>query len=134
MAGYAGRPDATREALRAGWLHTGDVGHLDDEGYRHVTDRLTDVIVSGGENVYSPVVEQVLCAHPAVAEAAVVGVPDSRWGRGGGRLLPRAARRGRPSALAGVPFRTATDQHGQGAQAALREPFCAGHDRRVAGV
>ena len=80
MTGYAGRPDATRAALRRGWLHTGDVGHLDPEGYLHLTDRLTDVIVSGGVNIWSAVVEQALCAHPAVAEAAVIGIPDARWG------------------------------------------------------
>ena len=106
--------------LRRGWLRTGDVGHLDPEGYLHLTDRLTDVIVSGGENVYGAVVEQALCAHQAVADAAVVGVPDARWGEtvhaavvlssGGrghrgraGRVLPRTARRGGAAALGGVP-------------------------------
>jgi acyl-CoA synthetase (AMP-forming)/AMP-acid ligase II len=81
MTGYAGRPEATRVALRRGWLHTGDVGHLDAEGYLHLTDRLTDMIVSGGINVYSAIVERALCAHPAVGEAAVIGIRT----RGGAR-------------------------------------------------
>ncbi|NEL70343.1 fatty-acid--CoA ligase, partial [Escherichia coli] len=70
----------SRAALRGGRLHTGDIGHLDTEGYLYLTDRLIDVINSGGVKVYSAVVEQALCAHPAVDEAAVVGVPDARWG------------------------------------------------------
>ena len=79
-AGYAGRPDDTRRALAGGWLHTGDVGTLDADGYLHVLDRRDDLIVTGGENVYPAEVEAVLLAHPAVAEAGVVGVPDARWG------------------------------------------------------
>lgn len=66
--------------LRDGWLHTGDAGTVDDAGYLYVQDRLKDMIVSGGENVYPSVVENVLYQHPAVAEAAVIGVPDERWG------------------------------------------------------
>ena len=69
MSGYAGRPDATRTTVRRGWLRTGDVGHLDAEGYLHLTDRLADVIVSGGEKVDSAVVEQALGARSAVAGA-----------------------------------------------------------------
>ena len=151
MTGYAGRPDATRAALRRGWLHTGDVGHLDPEGYLHLTDRLTDVIVSGGENVYSAVVEQALCAHPAVDEAAVVGVPDARWGetvhatvvlrpgavvaaddliafcreRLGGVARPRS-----------VEFRSALPRTSMGKvhKRALRAPFWVGQERQIAGV
>src|SRR5918998_736831 len=80
MRGYWGLPEATGEALREGWLHTGDVGWLDTTGHLSLCDRLTDVIVSGGVNVYPAAIEQVLHAHPAVAEAAVIGVPDERWG------------------------------------------------------
>ncbi|HET7034657.1 MAG TPA: o-succinylbenzoate--CoA ligase [Thermomicrobiaceae bacterium] len=80
-AGYAGRPEATAEALRGGWLHTGDIGYLDADGYLYVLDRRGDLIVSGGENVYPAEVEAALLAHPAVAEAGVIGVPDSDWGQ-----------------------------------------------------
>jgi fatty-acyl-CoA synthase len=80
MKGYWNRPDETAATLRDGWLHTGDAGTLDELGYLYVQDRIKDMIVSGGENVYPSVVEQVLAQHPAVAEAAVIGVPDARWG------------------------------------------------------
>ncbi|QLY28841.1 AMP-binding protein [Nocardia huaxiensis] len=79
--GYWKRPDATAQ-LRApdGWLRTGDVGHFDDSGYLFVTDRLKDMIITGGENVYPAEVERVLVTHPQVAEVAVIGVPDRTWG------------------------------------------------------
>ena len=80
-AGYLGRPEATAEALRDGWLHTGDLGYLDDEGYLTIADRRDDLIVTGGENVYPAEVEAALTAHPAVLEAAVVGLADERWGQ-----------------------------------------------------
>ena len=79
LKGYWRQPDATAEALADGWLQTGDGGHLDD-GYLTISDRKKDVIVTGGENVASREVEQVLCALPAVSEAAVVGIPDEHWG------------------------------------------------------
>ena len=80
-AGYAGRPEATAEAIQDGWLHTGDLGYLDSDGYLYVLDRRTDLIVSGGENVYPAEVEAVLLAHPAVVEAGVIGIPDEAWGQ-----------------------------------------------------
>jgi acyl-CoA synthetase (AMP-forming)/AMP-acid ligase II len=80
MRGYWNRPAETAEALRGGWMHTGDGGVMDDDGYVHLTDRLKDMIITGGENVYSVEVENVLCQHPAVATAAVIGVPDDTWG------------------------------------------------------
>ena len=80
MAGYANLPDETAHALRGGWLHTGDLGYLDDEGYLYVVSRRQDLIISVGENVYPPEVEAALLAHPAVADVAVLGVPDARWG------------------------------------------------------
>jgi fatty-acyl-CoA synthase len=80
MAGYWGRPQETAEALRDGWLRTGDVATVAPDGYLTIVDRLKDVIVSGGENIASVEVEKVLAAHPAVAEVAVVGVRDERWG------------------------------------------------------
>jgi O-succinylbenzoic acid--CoA ligase len=79
--GYLNRPDETARALRIGWLHTGDAGYLDAEGYLYVLDRRDDLIISGGENVYPAQVEAVLQAHPAVLEAGVIGAPDQRWGQ-----------------------------------------------------
>ncbi len=78
--GYHGNPEATAAAIVDGWFRTGDVGRLDDEGYLYVVDRLKDVIIRGGENVYAAEVEAVLYEHPAVAEAAIVGLPDERLG------------------------------------------------------
>jgi acyl-CoA synthetase (AMP-forming)/AMP-acid ligase II len=79
-AGYAGLPAATEETLRGGMLHTGDLVRIDEDGYLYFVDRAKDMIKTGGENVYSAEVERVLLAHPAVADAAVIGVPDRRWG------------------------------------------------------
>jgi len=79
MAGYHGNPDATAEAFAGGWFHSGDLARLDDEGYLWLVDRKKDLIISGGENVYPAEVERVLREHPAVADAAVVGVPHPRW-------------------------------------------------------
>ena len=80
MPGYWNRPDATAEALKNGWLHTGDVGYLDPQGYLFITDRIKDMIISGGANIYPREVEEVLLQHPAVAEVCVIGVPDEQWG------------------------------------------------------
>jgi long-chain acyl-CoA synthetase len=81
MAGYFGRPHETADALTPdGWLRTGDGGYIDDDGYLFLTDRIKDMIVSGGENVYPVEVEEAIAHHPDVAEVAVVGVPDDRWG------------------------------------------------------
>jgi o-succinylbenzoate---CoA ligase len=81
MAGYAGQPEATSRALADNWLHTGDIGRLDEDGYLYVLDRRDDLIVTGGENVYPAEVEAVLFSHPAIAEAGVIGVADARWGQ-----------------------------------------------------
>ncbi len=91
--GYWQRLDETAAAFRDGWLHTGDAGYLDDEGYLYVLDRRDDLIVSGGENVYPAEVESTLESHPDVAEAAVYGVPDASWG-----AVPAAAIVLRPGA------------------------------------
>jgi fatty-acyl-CoA synthase len=93
MIGYWNRPDETAEALRGGWLRTGDIATVDAEGYITIVDRKKDIIVSGGENVSSVQVEHVLCEHPAVFEAAVVAMADERWGE-----VPRAFVSLRPGA------------------------------------
>jgi fatty-acyl-CoA synthase len=80
FAGYWGLPEATAEAFRGGWFHTGDLGLVDDEGFITLVDRKKDMIITGGENVYPIEVEQVLWRHRAVREVAVVGVPHSKWG------------------------------------------------------
>ncbi|MDT4831678.1 Long-chain-fatty-acid--CoA ligase [compost metagenome] len=80
MLGYWNRPEATAEALRNGWMHTGDGGYMDDGGFVYVCDRLKDMIVSGGENVYSAEVETAIASHPAVAQSAVIGIPSDKWG------------------------------------------------------
>jgi long-chain acyl-CoA synthetase len=80
MAGYWDRPDATAETLRGGWLHTGDIGMMDEQGYLYLLDRKKDMIISGGNNIYPREVEEVLLRHPAIYEVAVIGIPDPLWG------------------------------------------------------
>ena len=81
MMGYLNKPDDTAQAITAdGWLRSGDIGHVGDGGFLFVSDRVKDMIITGGENVYSPEVEQTVAEHPAVAEVAVIGVPDDHWG------------------------------------------------------
>ena len=80
MAGYWNLEDATREALRDGWMHTGDAAYMDEDGYVFIQDRIKDMIITGGENVYPAQVESAIYGHPAVAEVAVIGVPDDTWG------------------------------------------------------
>jgi fatty-acyl-CoA synthase len=80
MAGYYKNPEATAAASAHGWHHTGDVGYLDEDGYLFIVDRLKDMIITGGFNVYSAEVEQALMQHPAVRDCAVVGLPDDKWG------------------------------------------------------
>jgi acyl-CoA synthetase (AMP-forming)/AMP-acid ligase II len=80
MNGYWNNPTATSSTLRGGWMHTGDLGYLDADNFVFVVDRKKDMIISGGENIYSWEVEEALRSHPSVAEAAVIGVPDAEWG------------------------------------------------------
>ncbi len=80
MMGYWNKPEATADAMRNGWMHTGDSGYMDEEGFVYVVDRLKDMIVTGAENVYSAEVENALASHPAVATCAVIGVPNQKWG------------------------------------------------------
>ena len=148
MRGYWNLPEASAEALRGGWMHTGDAAIMDDEGFIYIQDRVKDMIVSGGENVYPREVEEVLYKHPAVADAAVIGVPDERWGERvhaivvlrqgttataeeiinfcrsnlGGYKLPR-----------GVDFTESLPRNPSGKvlKRELREPYWAGQRRRV---
>ena len=80
MRGYLGRPDETARVIVDGWLHTGDIGHLDAEGYLTLVGRSKDMIIRGGENIYPKEIEDVLTSDPTVLEAAVIGVPDDKWG------------------------------------------------------
>jgi acyl-CoA synthetase (AMP-forming)/AMP-acid ligase II len=80
MLGYWGKPELTQKAVVDGWLHTGDGGYMDEEGYIFVVDRVKDMIISGGENIYSSEVETVVSQHPAVAQCAVIGIPSVEWG------------------------------------------------------
>jgi acyl-CoA synthetase (AMP-forming)/AMP-acid ligase II len=80
MAYYWNNPDATEQAFRNGWLHTGDVGYMDEDGFFYLVDRKNDMLISGGYNVYPREVEDVLLAFDGVVEAAVVGLPDEKWG------------------------------------------------------
>jgi long-chain acyl-CoA synthetase len=80
MLGYYKNPEETQAALRGGWLHTGDVGYLDEEGYLYITDRLKDMVIKGGYNLYPSEIEGYLHEHPAIAEVSVIGIPDEKYG------------------------------------------------------
>jgi acyl-CoA synthetase (AMP-forming)/AMP-acid ligase II len=94
MGGYWGKPDATASTITPdGWLRSGDGGHIDADGYVYVTDRIKDMIISGGENIYPAEIERVLAEHPALQDVAVIGVPDERWGE-----VPKAVVVAKPGA------------------------------------
>lgn len=94
MLGYWNRPEETSKAIGSGWMHTGDVGYYDEDGYLYISDRIKDMIVTGAENVYSIEVEDVLYRHPDVNECAVIGVPDEKWGeRVHAIVVPEAGRK-----------------------------------------
>jgi long-chain acyl-CoA synthetase len=80
MMGYWNRPEETAKAVVDGWMHTGDGGRMDEDGFVYVVDRIKDMIITGGENVYSTEVENVVAQHPAVLQCAVIGIPDPQWG------------------------------------------------------
>ena len=80
MREYWNKAEATAEVFRDGWYHSGDAGYVDDDGYLFLVDRVKDMIVTGGENVYSVEVENAITSHPAVAQCAVIGVPSEKWG------------------------------------------------------
>ncbi|MDX1416235.1 MAG: AMP-binding protein, partial [Candidatus Promineifilaceae bacterium] len=80
MLGYWGMESTTADTLRNGWLHTGDLGYMDEDGFVFIVDRAKDMVISGGENIFSVEVEGAIYSHPAVQECAVIGIPDERWG------------------------------------------------------
>ncbi len=147
MLGYWNRPDATAEALVDGWYRSGDIVTTDDDGYLYLVDRARDMIITGGENVYSLEIEAVLLRHPAVAEAAAFGVPDDRWGEAvHAVVVPRepvtadALLDHCRAAIAGfkVPREIELRDEplpksgaGKVLKARLREPFWEGRERRV---
>jgi len=149
MPGYWNKPDETRAALRNGWLHTGDGGFMDEAGYVHIVDRVKDMIISGGENVYSAEVEGVLSRHPAVAACAVIGIPSEAWGEsvhaivvlrpGAAAIEEEALRTHCRLSLAGykcpksIEFRDALplSSAGKVLKTVLREPFWGSAARQV---
>jgi len=151
MSGYWQQPEATAEALADGWFHTGDGGVVDDEGYLTLVDRKKDVIISGGENVSSIEVEDALHGHPAVAEVAVIGIPDQRWGETVKALVVLAADHAEvtPQELlahcrerlahfkcpTSIELREALPRTATGKlqKFRLREPYWEGHDRHISG-
>jgi long-chain acyl-CoA synthetase len=149
MAGYLNLPEETAGALRDGWYHSGDVGYLDEEGYLFLVDRAKDMIISGGENVYSVEVENAIASHPEVMQVAVIGIPSEQWGEAvhaicvvnpgstltaddviaharasiGGYKVPRSVEfRTEPLPLSGAMKVLKKD---------LRAPFWAGQDRAI---
>ena len=131
-----------------GWLRTGDAGYLDDDGYLFIQDRIKDMIITGAENVYPAEVESALYGHPAVADVAVIGVPDAKWGeavkamvvlKSGAAADPAEIIAHARARIAGfkcpksVDFIDALPRNPSGKilRRALREPFWAGHERRV---
>lgn len=149
MSGYLNNPEATAAVLRDGWMHTGDAGTIDEDGFLYVADRVKDMIVTGGENVYSIEVERVLFTHPAVREAAVIGIPSAQWGESvhavvvlkngasvteeeltvhcrsqiGGYKVPRSYEfRSEPLPVTAV---------GKVRKNVLRDPWWAGHSRKI---
>ena len=148
MRGYYNRPEATEEAIRDGWFRSGDAGYLDEDGYLYIHDRVKDMIVSGGENVYPAEVESALFSHPGVADAAVVGVPDERWGetvkaivvrRAGSEVEPEELIAHCRERIAAYKCPTSVDfmaelprnPTGKILKRELREPYWQGHERRV---
>lgn len=146
MAGYHNKPEATAKAVIDGWYHTGDAGYLDADGYLYIHDRVKDMIVSGAENIYPAEVENALHEHPAVADCAVIGVPDDKWGEAvkaivvkKGDVTPEELIAFARQRIAGykvpksVDFIDALPRNPSGKilKKDLREPYWAGCDRRV---
>ncbi|WP_085340123.1 long-chain-fatty-acid--CoA ligase [Aquidulcibacter paucihalophilus] len=149
MKGYFNRPEATAATVKDGWLYTGDAGFFDEEGYLYIHDRVKDMIVTGGENVYPAEVENAVFGHPSVADVAVVGVPDEKWGEAvkaivvlkpGESADPADIIAWTRSRIAGYKVPKSVDfiaelprnPSGKILRRELREPYWAGHSRRVA--
>ena len=149
MNGYFNNPQATAAVMKDGWMHTGDAGTMDEDGFLYVADRIKDMIVTGGENVYSIEVERVLFTHPAVREAAVIGVPSAQWGESvHAVIVPRdgmtvteaeldahcRAHIGGYKVPRSYEFRTdplPVTPVGKVRKNVLRDPHWAGHDRKI---
>jgi acyl-CoA synthetase (AMP-forming)/AMP-acid ligase II len=149
MRGYWKLPDETRKCIDPdGWFHTGDAGYLDKDGYVFIQDRIKDMIVSGGVNIYPAEIENALYAHPDVSEAAVIGVPDSKWGESvkafvvlkqGARPNAEAITAFCRDRIAGykiprsIDFVSALPRNASGKvlKTELRKPYWAGMDRQV---
>jgi fatty-acyl-CoA synthase len=148
LEGYWEQPDATADALAGGWFHTGDGGTIDDDNYLTISDRKKDVIISGGENVSSIEVEDAIFSHPDVAEVAVIGVPDEKWGETIKALVVKAedselteqelidyvkSKVARYKAPSSVEFREMLDRTATGKlqKFKLRAPYWEGRDRQV---
>jgi acyl-CoA synthetase (AMP-forming)/AMP-acid ligase II len=148
MKGYWKRPDATSKSVVDGWFYSGDAGYFDEDGYLYIHDRVKDMIVSGGENVYPAEVENALMSHPGVADAAVIGVPDEKWGeavKGIVVLKPDSDATAEDiiafcrTRIAGyktpksIDFMQALPRNPSGKilRRELREPYWAGRERRV---
>ncbi len=148
MKGYWNLPEETAKAIRGEWFHTGDAGYLDEDGYLYIHDRVKDMIVSGGENVYPAEVESALFGHPAIADVAVFGVPDERWGEAvkavvvkkpGAEVTPDEIIAFAKERIAGYKVPKSIDfaemlprnPSGKILKKDLREPYWKGLDRRV---
>jgi fatty-acyl-CoA synthase len=148
MKGYWNKPDATQAAIRDGWMRTGDAAYMDEDGYVFIYDRVKDMIVTGGENVYPAEVENALFGHPAIADAAVIGVPDDDWGEAVKAIvvLKSGAPRDAADIIAWARARIAhfkapksvdfvgsipRNLTGKILRRELREPYWKGRDRRV---
>lgn len=148
MKGYWNRPEATGEAIRDGFFYTGDAGYFDEDGFLYIHDRLKDMIVSGGENVYPAEVENAIFGHPAIADVAVIGVPDDKWGEAvkaivvtkpGEHTTPESVIAWARERIAAykcpktVDFADVLPRNPSGKilRKDLREPYWAGKDRRV---
>ena len=150
MKGYWNRPEATTDAVRNGFFHTGDAGYFDEDGFLFIHDRVKDMIVSGGENVYPAEVENAIFGHPDVADVAVIGIPDDKWGeavkaiivaKDGTRPTPESISAWARERIAGykcpksVDFIEALPRNPSGKilRKDLREPYWKGRERRIGG-
>jgi long-chain acyl-CoA synthetase len=149
MLGYWNKPEATAQALRGGWMHTGDGGYMDEQGFVYIVDRLKDMIITGGENVYSAEVESAISSLDSVAEVAVIGIPDDTWGesvhaivvpRPGRTLTPEQVTAHCRTQIAGYKCPRSVEIRseplplsgaGKILKTALREPFWRGREKRV---